>query len=66
MTKHESLRPSFKQTDIGVIPKEWQCVTVADLVSHKPNSIVGGPFGSDLVSKDYVPIGVPVMPRWMR
>lgn len=34
---------------------------VADLASPTRNALVGGPFGSDLVSKDYVPFGVPVI-----
>ena len=46
---------------MGVIPKDWQGSTIGTIASPKRNSIVGGPFGSDLVSKDYVPSGVPVI-----
>jgi len=35
--------------------------TVGDLAAQTRNALVGGPFGSDLVSKDYVPTGVPVI-----
>lgn len=35
--------------------------TVADIAASTKNSLVGGPFGSDLVSKDYVAAGVPVI-----
>ncbi|WP_250510322.1 restriction endonuclease subunit S [Caballeronia sp. GACF4] len=35
--------------------------TLADLAAPVANAIVGGPFGSNLVSKDYVPKGVPVI-----
>ena len=35
--------------------------TVGELAAQTRNSLVGGPFGSDLVSKDYVPTGVPVI-----
>ena len=35
--------------------------TVADVASPARNALVGGPFGSDLVSKDYVSSGVPVI-----
>jgi type I restriction enzyme S subunit len=35
--------------------------TVSELAAQTRNSLVGGPFGSDLVSKDYVPTGVPVI-----
>jgi type I restriction enzyme S subunit len=55
------IRQGFKQTEVGVIPEDWDCVAVADVASRKPNAIVGGPFGSDLVSTDYVPFGVPVI-----
>ncbi|HMP71883.1 MAG TPA: restriction endonuclease subunit S [Kiritimatiellia bacterium] len=35
--------------------------TVGELAVKTRNALVGGPFGSDLVSKDYVPAGVPVI-----
>jgi len=34
---------------------------VADIASGDRNALVGGPFGSDLVSRDYVESGVPVI-----
>ncbi len=37
-----------------------QC-TVGDVAAPSRNALVGGPFGSDLASKDYVPNGVPVI-----
>lgn len=40
---------------------EWQAVTVAEIAAPIPNAIVGGPFGSNLVSRDYVASGVPVI-----
>jgi type I restriction enzyme, S subunit len=51
----------YKQTEVGVIPEDWSVVTLACLASTAKNSIVGGPFGSDLVSTDYVSSGVPVV-----
>ena len=36
-------------------------MTLADLAASQKNAIVGGPFGSNLVSKDYVETGVPVI-----
>jgi type I restriction enzyme S subunit len=36
------------------------CV-VQDVASPERNALVGGPFGSDLISKDYVSSGVPVI-----
>ncbi|MEI8372382.1 MAG: restriction endonuclease subunit S [Planctomycetota bacterium] len=34
---------------------------VGDVAATSRNALVGGPFGSDLVSRDYVPSGVPVI-----
>ena len=35
--------------------------TVGEIAAPIRNALVGGPFGSDLVSRDYVPSGVPVI-----
>lgn len=40
---------------------KWTKLTVSEIADKKRNSIVGGPFGSDLVSKDYTTAGVPVI-----
>jgi len=43
------------------IPNGWTRCTVQDIVGLEKNSCVGGPFGSNLTSKDYVDSpGVPV------
>lgn len=55
------LRPGYQQTEYGTFPCDWQSVTVASTASRRPNAIVGGPFGSDLVSSDYTEAGVPVI-----
>ena len=55
------MRHGYKQTEVGVIPEGWGSTTVQDLASPARNAIVGGPFGSDLVSTDYVEDGVPVI-----
>ena len=55
------VKPGYKQTDVGMIPKNWESMTVRDIASPVRNAIVGGPFGSDLVSNDYVGDGVPVV-----
>lgn len=41
--------------------KKRKSVTIAEIASPARNAIVGGPFGSDLVSRDYVEQGVPVI-----
>ena len=40
---------------------EWLDTTINAIAASSPNSVVGGPFGSNLVSRDYVPQGVPVI-----
>ncbi|HSY64917.1 MAG TPA: restriction endonuclease subunit S [Terriglobales bacterium] len=40
---------------------DWQRITVAEVAASSRNALVGGPFGSNLVSKDYVPSGIPVI-----
>lgn len=41
--------------------KDWNTLSVTQIASPQKNALVGGPFGSDLVSRDYVPEGVPVI-----
>src|SRR5437899_7811954 len=40
---------------------DWQEATVSEIASSTRNALVGGPFGSNLVSRDYVDTGVPVI-----
>jgi len=51
----------IRRACVGTIPDDWKIVSVAEIMDRKPNAIVGGPFGSDLVSTDYVPAGIPVI-----
>ena len=39
----------------------WKHWKLSDLAADERNAIVGGPFGSNLVSNDYTGIGVPVI-----
>lgn len=55
------LEPGYKHAEVGVIPEEWSRTTIRGIASNARNAIVGGPFGSDLVSSDYVEQGVPVI-----
>ena len=45
----------------GAGMSEWIETTVGELAASTRNALVGGPFGSNLVSKDYVDDGVPVI-----
>lgn len=40
---------------------KWKACTVGDIAAPVKNSLVGGPFGSNLVSADYVARGIPVI-----
>ncbi|MBI3853946.1 MAG: restriction endonuclease subunit S [Verrucomicrobia bacterium] len=40
---------------------EWRKIAIADIAAPSKNALVGGPFGSNLVSRDYTPSGVPVI-----
>jgi type I restriction enzyme, S subunit len=40
---------------------EWREVTIGEIAGLSRNALVGGPFGSNLVSRDYVEAGVPVI-----
>ena len=40
---------------------EWQDTDVSSIAASVRNALVGGPFGSNLVSIDYVDHGVPVV-----
>ena len=52
---------SAMQDKSDAIPGDWSFVSVENVAATRANAIVGGPFGSDLVSKDYVSVGVPVI-----
>lgn len=57
----DAVPPGYKQTDVGLIPEDWSCPAIQQIAAMRPNAIVGGPFGSDLVARDYVDFGVPVV-----
>ena len=57
----EEAPAGYKRTKVGVIPEDWESSSIRAIASPTRNAIVGGPFGSDLVSKDYMAHGVPVI-----
>lgn len=44
-----------------IAPTGWSRTTVGALAASSANALVGGPFGSNLVSADYVADGIPVI-----
>lgn len=51
----------FKDSPLGLIPKVWDVVPLADLCPSHPHAIVDGPFGSNLKSIHYRDSGIPVI-----
>ena len=50
----------LKETEIGMVPEEWEEKRLLDL-AKKESDIVGGPFGSNLKVSDYTESGVPII-----
>ena len=56
----------YKQSPLGWIPKEWEEVTLGEIVRRSGGFLQTGPFGSQLHAHEYVLDGVPViMPQDM-
>jgi type I restriction enzyme, S subunit len=50
-----------RDSEVGVVPAHWEILTVADVALDGSRGVLGGPFGSDLGTRDYVDQGVPVI-----
>lgn len=48
----------FKDSPFGLIPAEWALTPLEDVASRQPNSLVDGPFGSNLKTTEYSDEGV--------
>ena len=46
---------------IGEIPEHWDIICLKYLAASEKNSIVDGPFGSDMKNEEYVDEGVPII-----
>jgi type I restriction enzyme, S subunit len=60
-SSHGALKVSQENPRLAVLPRGWKSVRLAQIAEKRANSVVGGPFGSNLVSRDYVADGVPVV-----
>ena len=49
-------KKGYKQTDVGIIPEDWDVKELAEVSNVKT-----GPFGSSLHEKDYVSDGTPII-----
>jgi type I restriction enzyme S subunit len=54
------VKPGYKQTEVGVIPKEWHVCRLDSLGEGQTPPIKAGPFGSSLTKATYVPTGYKV------
>lgn len=50
------VKPGYKQTEVGVIPEDWEVKIIGDIADVKT-----GPFGSTLHERDYVEDGTPII-----
>ncbi|MBD2774314.1 restriction endonuclease subunit S [Iningainema tapete] len=51
----------FKDSPFGRIPKDWDLCPLYYFAQRKKNSFVNGPFGSDLLARELIDEGVPVI-----
>lgn len=51
----------FKDTPLGRIPEEWECITFKDVAGNIGDYIKTGPFGSSLKGEHWKETGVPVI-----
>jgi type I restriction enzyme S subunit len=51
----------FKETEIGVIPEDWQVTTIEGIKADKKHALSMGPFGSNITKDNFVQSGVPVI-----
>jgi type I restriction enzyme S subunit len=56
-----SFKTTFKQTEIGKIPEEWEISTIDEIASPRKHSLSMGPFGSNITKDNFMPFGVPVI-----
>ncbi|OOR18830.1 restriction endonuclease subunit S [Bacillus cereus] len=52
---------NFKQTSLGLIPKDWEVDIINNIKSTEKNSISMGPFGSKIKKENFIDSGVPII-----
>jgi type I restriction enzyme S subunit len=61
-TTIEKIPTGYKQTEVGVIPVDWDIKNIEDLTPQgKKYGIVDGPFGSNLKTEHYRKSGIPII-----
>ena len=51
----------YKDSPLGWIPKEWECLTIEDLLAKTFSPMRSGPFGSALLKDELVEDGIPFL-----
>src|SRR5688572_17698918 len=54
------VKAGYKQTDVGLIPEDWDVRPLDSLGGGRIPPIKAGPFGSSLTKETYVPVGYKV------
>ena len=58
----QTIPAGYKQTDIGMVPADWDIKRIEGLTPHgKKYGIVDGPFGSNLKTEHYRKSGIPII-----
>jgi type I restriction enzyme S subunit len=68
VTSDGHLRPTraqaphlYKDSPLGWIPKEWECLTIEDLLAKTFSPMRSGPFGSALLKDELIEDGIPFL-----
>jgi type I restriction enzyme, S subunit len=51
----------FKDSSLGGIPKEWEIQPLVDFAPKRADTFVNGPFGSNLLARELIDEGVPII-----
>ena len=55
-------KKAFKEIAfVGKVPRHWNLTSLSEVAVEGRGNFVNGPFGSDLLTSDFVPEGVPVL-----
>ena len=68
VTPNGQLRPPrheapqlYKTSPLGWIPKEWECLTIDELLARTACPMRSGPFGSALLKEELIEEGIPLL-----
>ena len=47
-TRSVTIKPEYKHTEVGIIPKDWNVLSIPEITKKRSDAIKIGPFGSQL------------------